>query len=56
MSSDYLVECVRIARKTEGRPVKLIGTREDEMMSGYYRPILHHRVWGQLGFDGFPAR
>lgn len=56
MSSDYLVECVRIARQTGGRPVKLIWTREDEMMSGYFRPMAHHRVAVALGADGFPAR
>jgi len=56
MSSDYLVECVRIAKRTSGRPVKLIWTREDEMMSGYFRPMSHHRVWVEIGRDGFPAR
>ena len=56
MSSDYLVECVRIAKRTNGRPVKLIWTREDEMMSGYFRPMSHHRVWVEIGRDGFPSR
>ena len=56
MSSDYLVECVRIAKRMEGRPIKLIWTREDEMASGYYRPMSHHRVWVELGSDGFPTR
>lgn len=31
MSSDYLVECVRMAKQTDGRPVKLMWSREDEM-------------------------
>ncbi|MER8828586.1 molybdopterin-dependent oxidoreductase [Mesorhizobium sp. M0938] len=56
MSSDYVVECVRIAKRVQGRPVKLIWTREDDMMSGYYRPMSHHRVWVQIGSDGFPER
>ena len=56
MSSDYLVECVRIAQRIQGRPIKLMWTREDEMTSGYYRPMSHHRVWVQMGSDGFPAR
>lgn len=56
MSSDYLVECVRIAKRTDGRPVKLMWTREDEMMSGYFRPMSHHRAWVELGADGFPTR
>jgi isoquinoline 1-oxidoreductase beta subunit len=56
MASDYVIEGVRIAKRTGGRPVKLIWTREDEMMSGYFRPMSHHRAWVQLGADGFPAR
>lgn len=55
MSCDYLVECVRIARRTDGRPVKLMWTREDEMTGGYYRPMVHHRASIVLGDDGFPA-
>lgn len=54
--SDYVVECVRIAQRVQGRPIKLIWTREDEMMGGYYRPMSHHRVWVQTGPDGFPTR
>lgn len=56
MSSDYLVECVRIAQRTDKRPVKLIWTREDEMAAGYYRPMSHHRAWVQVGTDGYPER
>jgi isoquinoline 1-oxidoreductase subunit beta len=56
LAADYVVECVRIAKRTHGRPVKLVWTREDEMMSGYYRPMSHHRAWIQLGTNGFPAR
>lgn len=56
MSADYLVECVRIAKRTDGAPVKLIWTREDDITGGYYRPMAHHRAWVELGPDGFPAR
>ncbi|MCX8279306.1 molybdopterin-dependent oxidoreductase [Phyllobacterium sp. 0TCS1.6C] len=56
MSSDYLVECVLIAKRTAGRPVKLMWSREDEMMSGYFRPMSHHRAWVEIGVDGFPTR
>ncbi|MGH0354351.1 molybdopterin cofactor-binding domain-containing protein [Sinorhizobium meliloti] len=56
MSSDYLVECVRIAKQIDGRPVKLMWSREDEMASGYFRPMSHHRLWVQLGPDGIPTR
>lgn len=56
LSSDYVVECVRIAKRVQGRPIKLIWTREDEMMSGYYRPMSHHRLRVEVGADGLPAR
>lgn len=56
MAADCLVECVRIAKRSDGYPVKLIWTREDDMTGGYYRPMAHHRAWVELGPDGFPAR
>lgn len=56
MTADYLVECVRIAQRVQGRPVKLMWTREDEMRAGFYRPMSHHRVRVEMGADGFPAR
>ncbi|WP_315764872.1 xanthine dehydrogenase family protein molybdopterin-binding subunit [Sphingomonas sp. Y38-1Y] len=56
VSADYVVETVRIAKRTGGRPVKLIWTREDEMTGGYYRPMSHHRVAVSLGSDGLPDR
>lgn len=56
MSSDYVVEAVRVAKRAGGRPIKLIWTREDEMMGGYFRPTSHHRIAVQLRPDGFPAR
>lgn len=55
LSSDYLVEAVRIAKRASGRPVKLIWTREDEMAGGEYRPMVHHRAEVVLGSDGYPA-
>lgn len=56
LSSDYLIECIRVARRVAGRPVKLIWTREDEMTGGSYRPMAHHHAWIELGPDGFPAK
>lgn len=56
MTADYVVECVRIAQRVQGRPVKLMWTREDEMSAGFYRPMSHHRVWVQMRDDGLPAR
>ncbi|MBS0408783.1 MAG: xanthine dehydrogenase family protein molybdopterin-binding subunit [Proteobacteria bacterium] len=54
--SDYVSECVHIAKHVgDGRPVKLVWTREDDMTAGYYRPMVHHAVKVSLGADGFPA-
>jgi len=54
--SDYVAECVQIAKKVGGnRPVKLVWTREDDMRAGYFRPIVHHAVRVTLDKDGYPA-
>jgi isoquinoline 1-oxidoreductase beta subunit len=54
--SDYVVECVRIAKRIGGgRPVKLMWTREDDMSGGRYRPLAHHAIQVGIGRDGFPA-
>jgi isoquinoline 1-oxidoreductase beta subunit len=54
--SDYVVECVHIAKKVGGgRPVKLVWTREDDMHAGYYRPMVHHAVRVTTDADGYPA-
>jgi isoquinoline 1-oxidoreductase beta subunit len=54
--SDYMAECVHIAKHVGGgRPVKLVWTREDDMTGGYYRPLTHHAVRVELGADGLPA-
>lgn len=54
--SDYVAECVHIAKRIgEGRPVKLVWTREDDMKAGYFRPIVVHAVKVKLDKDGYPA-
>jgi isoquinoline 1-oxidoreductase subunit beta len=54
--SDYVVECVRIARRVgHGRPVKLVWTREDDMTGGLYRPLAHHAIAVRTDAEGFPA-
>ena len=54
--SDYAVECVHIAKKVGGgRPVKLVWTREDDMASGYFRPLTHHRLKIVTDKDGYPV-
>jgi isoquinoline 1-oxidoreductase beta subunit len=54
--SDYVSECVHIAKHVGGgRPVKLVWTREDDMSGGYYRPLTHHSIAITLGSDGLPS-
>jgi isoquinoline 1-oxidoreductase beta subunit len=54
--SDYVAECVHIAKKVGGnRPVKLVWTREDDMRAGYFRPLVVHAVRITLDKDGYPA-
>lgn len=54
--SDYTAECVHIAKKVgKSRPVKLVWTREDDMMAGYFRPLTHHTVHIVTDKDGYPA-
>lgn len=53
--SDFVVECVEIARKVgKNRPVKLVWTREDDMAAGYFRPLVHHRVKVVTDAEGYP--
>jgi isoquinoline 1-oxidoreductase subunit beta len=55
-ASDYVVECVEIAKRVGGgRPVKLVWTREDDMAAGYFRPIVHHTVRVTTDAEGLPA-
>lgn len=50
-TSDYIVEAVEIAKAARA-PVKLVWTREDDMRSGYYRPMWHSRVRAGLDANG----
>lgn len=53
---DFVVECARIAKKIGGFvPVKLVWTREDDMVAGHYRPMVHHDLAIKVGADGYPA-
>ena len=55
-ASDYVSECVHIAKKVGGgRPVKLVWTREDDMRAGYVRPMVHHTVRVTTDAEGYPA-
>ncbi|PVM87287.1 isoquinoline 1-oxidoreductase [Caulobacter radicis] len=55
-TSDYVAECVHVAKKVgDGKPVKLVWTREDDMRAGHYRPLVAHAVRVTLDKDGLPA-
>jgi isoquinoline 1-oxidoreductase subunit beta len=49
--SDYIVEAVTIAKAlgANGKPVKLIWTREDDIRGGRYRPMYFHAI--EAGLD-----
>ena len=51
--SDYIAEVASIAKAVGGKyPVRLIWTREDDIMGGRYRPMNYHRITAGLGQDG----
>jgi isoquinoline 1-oxidoreductase subunit beta len=47
--SDVIVQAARLARLTDGAPVQLIWTREQDMTHDYYRPAYRSRC--TAGFD-----
>ncbi len=50
---EFVEEALTIARKT-GRPVKFFYTREDDVKSGWFRPMCSALMKGSIGKDGFP--
>lgn len=52
LANDYVYEAAAIARRMEGRPVKLQWTREDDMEYGYFRPGGFHAYRGSLDNAG----
>jgi isoquinoline 1-oxidoreductase beta subunit len=52
--SHFVREAAAIAKHLPGIPVKLIYTRDDDMKSGYYRPMFVHRVEVGIGPDRMP--
>jgi isoquinoline 1-oxidoreductase beta subunit len=52
--SDYIVEAVSVAKAlgANGKPVKLIWTREDDIRGGRYRPMYFHAIEAGLDSDG----
>jgi isoquinoline 1-oxidoreductase beta subunit len=52
--SDYIVEAVSIAKAygTDGTPIKLQWTREDDIHGGLYRPMYFHKLEAGLNAQG----
>lgn len=50
-ASDSIIEAVEIAKQA-GAPVQLVWTREDDMRSGFYRPMWHNRMSAALDSAG----
>jgi len=46
--SDYVTQAVAIARQLPGTPVKLLWSREEDMLHGAYHPITRARLVGGL--------
>jgi isoquinoline 1-oxidoreductase beta subunit len=49
---DYTRQAVRIAKAVEGRPVKLLWSREEDMQHDFYRPMTMMRFKAALDRDG----
>lgn len=52
--SDFVVQCVRIAREVTGTPVRLMWSREEDMRHDFYRPMYAARYRAVLA-DGLPT-
>jgi len=49
---DYVTQVVHIAKEFPGTPVKLIWSREEDMLQGRYHPVTQGRLTGALDADG----
>ncbi|MCJ8142190.1 molybdopterin-dependent oxidoreductase [Ancylobacter sp. A5.8] len=47
---DFITDAVRLAKEVEGRPVKVVWSREDDVRHGKYRPLAAQHV--EVGLDG----
>jgi isoquinoline 1-oxidoreductase beta subunit len=47
---DYVTQAVQIAKQMPGVPVKLLWSREEDMLHGHYHPIMQAKLVG--GLDG----
>ncbi|UEM02575.1 molybdopterin-dependent oxidoreductase [Skermanella rosea] len=51
-SHDYVRQAVLIAKQMPGTPVKLIWSREEDMLHGRYHPVTQCKLTGALDADG----
>ncbi len=49
---DYVQQAVMLAMEMPGTPIKLLWSREEDMMHGFYHPTTKGRVRGALDADG----
>lgn len=49
---DFVTQAVTIAKQLPGTPVKLLWTREEDMLHGHYHPITQAKLVGGLDEDG----
>jgi len=49
---DFIIDAVSLAKAVEGRPVKVIWSREDDVQHGKYRPLEAQHVQVGLDADG----
>src|SRR3712207_1065362 len=51
-SHDFVRQAVQIARQMPGTPIKLIWSREEDMLHGWYHPVTQCRLTGALDANG----
>src|SRR5437667_150307 len=50
--NDYVTQAVLIAKQMPGTPIKLLWSREEDMLHGRYHPIMQSRLVGGLDASG----
>ena len=49
---DYVTQAVNIAKQMPGTPIKLLWSREEDMLHGHYHPIMMSKLTGGLDAQG----
>jgi isoquinoline 1-oxidoreductase beta subunit len=50
--TDYVRQAVAIAKEMPGTPVKLLWSREEDMLHGWYHPVMQAKLTGGLDASG----